>query len=85
MENCKTLHDYASYVDKVRVYAKAMPLVDAVEQAITECIKDDILADFLRKNRTEAKSVSVFEYDEELHMKQKYGEPGVMHEERLSK
>lgn len=42
----------------------------AVELAIEECIKDDILAEFLRKNRAEAKNVSIYEYDEEKHMGQ---------------
>ena len=58
------------FVDKVRLYTKTMPLEDAVEQAITECIRDDILAEFLRNNKAEAKSVSIFEYDEEQHMRQ---------------
>ena len=31
---------------------------------LTECIEKNILADFLRKNRTEAIEVSIFEYDE---------------------
>ena len=31
---------------------------------LTECIEENILADFLRKNRTEAIEVSIFEYDE---------------------
>ena len=70
MGKCKTLKDYSIYVDKVREYTKLMPLEDAVEKAITECIEDDILAEFLRNNRTEAKSVSIFEYDEEKHMRQ---------------
>lgn len=47
-----------------------MSLEAAVELAIEECIKDDILAEFLRKNRAEAKNVSIYEYDEEKHMKQ---------------
>ena len=70
MGKCKTLKDYSIYVDKVREYTKSMPLEDAVEKAITECIEDDILAEFLRNNRTEAKNVSIFEYDEEKHMRQ---------------
>ena len=70
MSKCKTLKDYSIYVDKVREYTKSMPLEDAVEKAITECIEDDILAEFLRNNRTEAKNVSIFEYDEERHMRQ---------------
>ena len=70
MDKCKTLKDYSIYVDKVREYTKSMQLEDAVEKAITECIEDDILAEFLRNNRTEAKNVSIFEYDEEKHMRQ---------------
>ena len=57
------------YVARVREYAGSMSLEAAVEMAITECIMDDILAEFLRKNRAEAKSVSIYEYDEEKHMR----------------
>ena len=70
METCRTLQDYAEYTFRVREYAAEMPLDLAVEQAITECISDGILADFLRKNRAEAKKVSIYEYDEERHMRQ---------------
>lgn len=70
LESCKTLRDYSVYVDKVRSYAKDMELSEAVELAITECIANDILADFLLKNRTEAKKMSIYEYDEEKHMRQ---------------
>ncbi len=66
--NCKTLREYMQYTDKVRGYALQMPIEEAVEQAITECIKEDILADFLKKNRAEAMEVSIFEYNEELHL-----------------
>ena len=47
-----------------------MSLDEAVERAITECIREGILADFLRKNRAEAKKMSIYEYDEERHMRQ---------------
>lgn len=40
----------------------------AVEHAITECINEGILADFLSRNRAEAKKVSIYEYDEQQHM-----------------
>ena len=39
-----------------------------MEQAITECINEGILAEFLKKNRAEAMEVSIFEYNEELHL-----------------
>lgn len=70
METCRTLQDYAEYTFRVREYAAEMPQDLAVEQAITECISEGILADFLRKNRAEAKKVSIYEYDEERHMRQ---------------
>ena len=67
---CKTLHDYAEYTNRVRQYAEEMELENAVERAITECIQEDILKDFLSKNRAEAKRMSIYEYDEEKHMRQ---------------
>lgn len=70
METCKTLQDYAEYTSRVRTYAAEMSLDEAVERAITECIREGILADFLRKNRAEAKKMSIYEYDEERHMRQ---------------
>ena len=39
------------------------------ERAITECISEGILADFLRKNRAEVVKVSIFEYDKEKEEK----------------
>lgn len=47
-----------------------MSLDKAVERAITECIREGILAEFLKKNRAEAKKMSIYEYDEERHMRQ---------------
>lgn len=69
LDACKTLKDYSEYSARVRRYAKTMDLEAAVELAITECIREGILAEFLRKNRAEAKSVSIYEYNEEKHMK----------------
>jgi len=66
--SCKTLREYMLYTEKVRGYAMQMPIEQAVERTITECIKEDILAEFLKKNRAEAMEVSIFEYNEELHL-----------------
>lgn len=69
LDACKTLRDYAEYTARVRDYAQEMEIEDAVERVITECIREDILADFLSRNRSEAKKVSIYEYDEQKHMK----------------
>lgn len=47
------------YVAKVRSFAEQMPLDDAVQKAVTECIQENILADFLRKNQAEVIAMSI--------------------------
>lgn len=69
MEQCQTLKEYAIYVARVRQYASEMNLNDAVARAIDECIKEGILVEFLRKNRSEVKMVSILEYDKEWEEK----------------
>ena len=66
---CKSLHDYAEYTSRVREYAKEMEIEEAVEKAITECIAEGILAEFLNKSRAEVKKVSIYEYDQEKHLR----------------
>ena len=66
LEQCRTLKEYAIYVKKVRTYAKSMKNVEeAVDRAVTECINEGILREFLLQNRKEAVEMSIFEYDEE--------------------
>ncbi len=42
-----------------------MAVENAVNTAVDECIKNDILKDFLSKNRAEVVEVSIFEYDKD--------------------
>lgn len=70
LQACGTLNDYAVYTCRVRTYAQQTDLETAVERAITECIDEGVLADFLKKNRAEVKKVSIYEYDYEKHMQQ---------------
>ena len=69
MEKCKTLHDYAMFVDLVRRYRKNMKLEEAIEQAVTECIEKGVLAEFLKKNRAEVIKMGIYEYNEEEHLR----------------
>lgn len=69
METCRTLDGYCRYVERVRGYSAVMPLVEAVEQAVKECINEGILADFLKEQRAEVIAMSIFEYDEEAELK----------------
>lgn len=65
---CQTLWEYTQYIEKVRSYAKKMPVENAVDCAVTECIKENILASFLEKYRREVVQMSIFEYDEEKEL-----------------
>ena len=65
MEQCQILREYAHYVAKVRNYTKEMELDAAVERAVNECIHEGILVEFLRMNRAEVITMSIFEYDKE--------------------
>ena len=53
-EACRTLGEYAIYTDKM----------------MDECIREDVLREFLMKHRAEARAMSIFEYDQERHMQQ---------------
>ncbi len=52
-------------ITKVRTYSQSMPLAEAVEKAIKECIQEDVLSELLRRNQAEVYMSSLFEYDEE--------------------
>ena len=65
MEQCKTLREYAQYVNCVRKYARELELNEAVKLAVDECIRNNILSEFLRANKSEVISMSIFEYDKE--------------------
>ncbi len=70
LEKCKSLKDYMTFVNKVR-HKKNVEKKDietAVNEAIDECIQENVLSDFFRKNRSEVVGVSIYEYDEEGHM-----------------
>ena len=69
LEQCRALKEYAQYVDRVRKYVGKMNLDAAVHRAVEECIREGILEDFLRVNRSEVEKVSIFEYDEEREIR----------------
>ena len=64
-EKCRPMRDYMIFVDKVRRYSQEQPLEDAVERTIRECMEEDVMADFLKRNRAEVVKMCLYEYDEE--------------------
>ena len=51
---------------------KKLSLKKAVDKTIRECLKEGILTNFLKKNRSEIVGISIFEYDEELLKKDQF-------------
>ena len=60
METCRTIEDYAEYTFRVREYAAEMPLDEAIERAITECISEGILAEFSEKKPSGGEESEVY-------------------------
>ena len=54
LRNCKQLREYVLYIERVRAYAADLPIEQAVERAVNECIEEGILTDFLSQNKAEA-------------------------------
>ncbi len=65
MERSRTLREYSQYVACVRKHMEREALAEAVEHAVTECIQEGILREFLLNQRAEVTAMSIFEYDEE--------------------
>ena len=89
LEACQLLKEYMLLVNKIRRYTDEYKDINqAVEQAVTECIEENILADFLRKNRAKAIEMCIFEYDDkrekELIRKAEYSE-GMKEGERIGR
>ena len=65
LAKCPTLRDYMYFVDLVREYHLKNDFIDlenAIEQAITQCIRENVLKDFLIENRTEVTHVMTLDF-----------------------
>ena len=65
---CETLKNYAEFVRRIRENQKTMSFESAVKKAVDDCIRDGILEDFLRANRSEVLGMSIFEFDREEYL-----------------
>lgn len=68
-KRCPVLREYMIYVERVRENAKRMPFEEAVELAVEECIRDNVLREFLLKQKAEVIKMSIYEYDEERELR----------------
>lgn len=69
MEKCGRLKEYSLFIAKVREKLTLdLPFTEAVDMAIRECIRENILKDILINHRAEVINMLFTEYDEQEHM-----------------
>ena len=66
---CRDLYEYSCFIDSVKKYSAEMPLRDAIDRAIDECIEKNILASVLSKHRREVKDMVLTEFDQDKYGK----------------
>ncbi|MDR2694117.1 MAG: hypothetical protein LBB74_07875 [Chitinispirillales bacterium] len=64
----RILRGYVSLVAKIRENKKDMNLDDAIKKAITECLGEGLLTDFLNKHKAEVIDMLVTEWNYDLEM-----------------
>ena len=69
MESCRPLMEYSYFVQRVKKYSENLERDEAIELAVDECIKENILKDILSKNRAEVVDMLLTEYDEEKRIR----------------
>lgn len=70
LSKCKVLSDYMTLINKINYYKKTTDILkDAIELAINECIEENVLADFLKKQRGDVMLTCLTEFSEELYKK----------------
>ena len=70
LNKSEKLRHYAEFIGKVREFERdSKSYAQAVKEAINYCIKNNVLADFLREHGGEIVSILSVEYDEEIARK----------------
>ena len=66
LEKCRILEEYSIFIQRVREYNRnSKDLTTAINKAVDECIKDNILKNILESQKMEGINVVLTEFDEE--------------------
>ena len=66
LNNCRPLQEYMLLIEEIRKNrSNGMEVEQAVDKAVTYCINNNILSEFLTKHRAEVIDVCITEYDEQ--------------------
>ena len=70
LDKCRPLKEYMIFIEYIREYQGDNKLtVEAVDKAVDRCIKEGILVDFLKKHRSEVRTMLLTEFNEEVFVK----------------
>ena len=70
MKRCRTPKEYSIFISRISGYVREdVPLKDAIDTAVQDCIRDHILRDFLLKHRAEVVGMLLEEFDMEEYIK----------------
>lgn len=70
MNACRELYEYSYLIEEIRVgLRQKLPLPNAVDLAVKNCIDHGILKDFLLRHRAEVKHMILEEFDWEKHIR----------------
>ncbi len=69
LKKCRPLYEYTCFIRKIQVYSKTEELYNAVNQAVEECIQENILKEFLLAHKAEVIDVTITEFNQEVYEK----------------
>ncbi|MCL2183605.1 MAG: hypothetical protein FWB85_09080 [Chitinispirillia bacterium] len=81
LKSCETLRHYSIFIGMVHEYRRAMPLEQAIKQAVVDCIGQNVLKAFLLKHEGELVNMLVSEWNMETALEVRE-EEGRMEEKR---
>ena len=72
--SCRQLYEYEWFVERIRENCKIMQIEKAVNTALDDLPETFTIRQFLMLNKSEVIDMSIFEYDEEKHLRLLRGE-----------
>jgi hypothetical protein len=68
LDKCKPLADYMELINRIRRNQKEGYIIEeAVDLAVESCIRDDILSEYLKGHRAEARNMCITEFNQESY------------------
>ncbi|GHU07920.1 hypothetical protein FACS1894151_02990 [Spirochaetia bacterium] len=70
----ENLNGYAAFIEKIRVNRETMEIKEAVDKAVKDCMKENILKDFLKTISSEVYNMLFTEWNQEKALEVRYRE-----------